>query len=332
MPTRWLKFIASSLAILVLAASLAHAQSPLDAEAQAFVQQQGPVKLAPDPDFAPVEFFDSRGRHRGLSADLTALLVQRTGMQLQIVRKQQFSEVLAALDAGEIDVASSVFKSPKRAERYLFSTPYLRLPAALIVRREGAVITQLADLRGRTIAVVSGHVWHELLTTAGYAAELRSFPGITAALTAVAKGEADAYVGDLLSADPVMRRAKLVDTLAVSGQSQLEAEVAYAIRRDLPQLKSVLDQALASVSVAEESALRARWEGAGALIEPEAEAEVPASVAAEMAELKRLLESPAAASENERQTLLQRIEAGQAFDIAANESLARIDSILRDAA
>ncbi len=332
MPIRWLKYIASAFAILALAASLAHAQSPLDAGAQAFLQQHGPVKLAPDPDFAPVEFIDARGRHRGLSADLTALLMQRTGMKLQIVRKTEFAQALSALDAGEIDVASSVFKSPKRAERYLFSTPYLRLPAALIARREGPVITQLADLRGRKIAVASGHVWHELLTTAGYSAELRSFAGITAALTAVANGEADAYVGDLLTADLVMHRAKLADKLAVSGESQLEAEVAYAIRRDLPQLKTVLDQALASVTVEEESALRARWEGPGALIEPEAEADVPPSLAAELAELRRLLESPAAASESERQALLQRIDTGQAFDTAANDSLARIDSILRDAA
>ena len=330
-PIRWLKFLAPIFISLALSATVTYAQSPLDAEAQAFLQQHGPLRLAPDPDFAPIDFFDARGKHRGLTADLTEMLVQRTGMKLQIVRKGQFTEVLSALDAGEIEFASSVFKSPGRAERYLFSTPYLRLPAAMIARREGPVITQLADLRGRNIAVVSGHVWHELLTTAGYPDELRSYPSITAALTAVANAEADAYVGDLLTADPVMRRANLVDMLVVSGESELEAEVAFGIRRDLPQLKEVLDQALASVSVEEESALRARWEDAGALIEPATEAEVPASVAKELAELRRQLEAPSATPDDSAQSLLQRIDAGQAFDSAAEKSLARIDRIQRDA-
>jgi len=328
---RWLKLLALLFISLVLSATVTHAQSPLDAEAQGFLQQHGPLRMAPDPDFAPIDFFDARGKHRGLTADLTEMLVQRTGMKLQIVRKGQFAEVLSALDAGEIEFASSVFKSPGRAERYLFSTPYLRLPAALIARRGGPAITQLADLRSRNIAVVSGHVWHELLTTAGYSEELRSYPGITAALTAVSNSEADAYVGDLLSADPVMRRANLVDSLVVSGESQLEADVAFGIRRDLPQLKKVLDQALASVSVEEETALRARWEDAGALIEPASEADVPASVAKELAELRRQLEATSEMPDGERQSLLQRIDAGQAFDSAAEERLARIDRIQRDA-
>ena len=198
---RWLKLLALLFISLVLSATVTHAQSPLDAEAQAFLQQHGPLRMAPDPDFAPIDFFDARGKHRGLTADLTEMLVQRTGMKLQIVRKGQFAEVLSALDAGEIEFASSVFKSPGRAERYLFSTPYLRLPAALIARRGGPAITQLADLRSRNIAVVSGHVWHELLTTAGYSEELRSYPGITAALTAVSNSEADAYVCLLYTSD-----------------------------------------------------------------------------------------------------------------------------------
>ena len=316
--------------ILVLLGTFARAQSPLDADALAFLQQHGPLKLAPDPDFAPVEFIDERGRHRGLSADLTAMLVQRTGMKLQIVRKAKFAEVLPALAAGEVDVVSSVFKSPQRAERFLFSTPYLRLPAALIVRRDGPAITRLADLRGRSIAVVEGHVWQELLTSAGYPDELRPQADIGAALAAVAKGEADAYAGDLLSADPAMRRANLVDALMVSGETQLEAEVAYAIRRDLPQLKLILDLALASITVEEETALRARWEGDAALIEPESEDEVSASVRSELANLQRLLQAPSALPEAERQALLQRIDAGLAFDAAAEESLARIDRIARD--
>jgi potassium efflux system protein len=326
-----LKFIAGSLAILVLAASLVHAQSPLDAEAQAFLQQHGPVKLAPDPSFAPVEFIDARGRHRGLSADLTAMLVERTGITLQIVRKDRFADVLPALAAGEIDVASSVFSSAGRAERFLFSKPYLRLPAALIVRRDGPVITQLADLRGRAIAVVDGHVWQELLTTAGYAAELRAHEDIGAALTAVAEGKADAYAGDLLSADPVMRRANLGDVLAVSGETQLEAEVAYAIRRDLPQLKLILDQALATISVEEETALRARWEGDAALVEPESVAQVPPGLKNELTEMRRRLEASTEPSETERLALLKRIDVAMAFDAAADEHLARAERIGRDA-
>lgn len=309
----------------------AQADTPvLDADAQAWLTAQGPIRLAPDPDFAPVDFLDVRGRHRGLSADLWAILAQRTGMKTQIVRKRRFEEALQALRAGDIDVASSVYKSPARAQALLFSNSYLRLPAALIAPRDVGVATQLSELRGRPIAVVQGHVWQELLSDAGYARELRPAASIKLALTDVAEGRADVYIGDLLTADPVLRKSGLGERLRVAGPSGLEAEIAFAIRADLPQLKRVLDQALASVTVAEEAALRARWEGPNALADPEQDNEVPASRAAELGVLKAAIESAEGLADADRAQLLQRVETALADDARADADIERVERLARE--
>lgn len=321
----------AAIALWAVASIAAAAPLSLPAADAAWLSKHGPVRMAPDPDLAPVEFIDGRGRHRGLSADLSRMLAERSGMQLEMVIRDRFDDVLPALEKGEIDVASSVFKSPGRIERFLFSTPYLRLPAALIGRRGGPVATVLADLRGRPIAVVKGHVWQELLTTAGYASEQRPYPSIGEALAAVAAGEADAYVGDLLTADRAMRRGKLTELLVVSGESRLEAELAYAIRRDLPQLKSVLDQALASISVEEEKNLRASWEGVEATAELDVEADIPESALPAIKELRAQLDAKTDLAEAERSTLTQRLDAALSFETATDESIARIERIRREA-
>ncbi len=318
--------------LLAVAEIACAAAVTLPPEAVTWLAEHGPVKMAPDPDLAPIEFIDSGGRQRGLSADLTAMLAARTGMRVQMLRKDRFDAVLAALEAGELDVASSVFNSPARNQRFLFSTPYLRLPGALIGRRGGPVTSELDDLRGGQIAVVEGHVWQELLAGVGYIDEQRAFASIGEALSAVAEGEADAYVGDLLSADYAMQRGKLSEALVVSGETGLEAELAYAIRRDLPQLKAVLDSALASVTVEEEQQLRARWESVEAIAETDVEIEIPDSVALAVVDLRQKLEARTDLSEAERNTLAERLDAAARFEAAAAESIVRIERIRQEVA
>ena len=111
------RFLTVVFTILVLLGTAARAQSPLDAEAQAFLKAHGPVRLAPDPDFAPVDFVDGAGRHRGLSAELLDLLARRSGMEPRRVIRPSFGDALAALQAAEVDVVSGVFISPARAGR-----------------------------------------------------------------------------------------------------------------------------------------------------------------------------------------------------------------------
>lgn len=303
----------------------------LDEPAATWVQAQRSVRLAPDPDYPPIDFFDARGRHSGLSAGLTALLSERSALRFEVQRYPDFAAVRAALAAGEVDVASSVFKTPQRAEQMLFSTPYLRLPAALIGRLDAAEIGSLEDLKGRRIALVQGHVWQELLIDAGFGDELQPATSLVLALRSVADGAADAYVGDLYSADYALRQSGLSAELGALGESGLEASLAYAIRPDLPELKRVLDQALASVSAAEEAALRLRWEGQGTLSEVDPAMLVAPSVRAELLALQAELkagDSTSAAAIAAQEKLDQAIEA----DAKADASLAELERMRREVA
>lgn len=314
--------------LLAIAAMLpqAVASQLLDDEARAWVREQGVVRVAPDPDFAPIDYFDARGRHSGLSAELLALLAKRSGLRFQAQRTADFGAARAALEAGEVELLSSVFRSEARAGAMLFSTPYLRLPAALIGRRDGAAVSGLEELRGRRIAIVRGHVWQELLSERGFTGELLPAPNIEAALAMVAAGEADAYVGDLLSADLALRRSKLDGQLMVLGETGLEAGLAFAVRQDLPELKRVLDLALASVSVAEESALRARWERAdGQSTSSEAPA-IPASLSAELKSARAAI----AGDSNESAELRDLVEQGLRLDGEADLLLTQQAKLERD--
>ena len=53
---------------------------------QAWLAQHPIIRLAPDPNFAPIEWFNLQGDYNGISADYVRLLQERLGIQFEIVR------------------------------------------------------------------------------------------------------------------------------------------------------------------------------------------------------------------------------------------------------
>jgi potassium efflux system protein len=283
---------------------------------------EAPVRVAADPDYAPIDGFDSRGRHRGLSADLLALLATRSGLRFEVQRYASLAEAEAALDSGRAELRASVLKPPAPTSGRIYSRPYLRVPAALIGRPEAGAATTLAELQGRRIAVVEGRLWAALLRAQGHAEDLRPAADVATALASVVEGRADAFVGDLISAEPVLRQLGLGGTLVVLGSSGLEAELAFAAKPADAPLIAALDAALATVTVEEEAALQARWLQAGATETPSVEP-VPAALAGTISALRGTLPEGLA----EREALLAALNTAQAADTEADAVLARIDAL-----
>ncbi len=318
--------------LLAIPGSRLSAEGMLDQQAQAWVQRQQSVRIAPDPDLAPVDSLDANGRHVGLSADLLQLIARRSGLRFEIRRSDSAVGARQQLETGEVDMLTSMFKTEQRGREMLFSRPYLHLPAALIGRTESDSIADLDSLRQRRIAVVAGHVWMELLQEAGFDTELQPAASVRLALREVAEGRADVYVGDLLSADYAIQRSGLKGSLRVLGEPGLEADLAFAIRPDLPDLKRVLDQALASISVAEEAALRARWDGHSSAEPATVPAvPIPASLAAEITALKAEVLARSDWDEAQRTEALAVIDAAQAADLEADASIERRSALAAEA-
>ena len=57
----------------------------------------GSIRLAPDPAFAPFEFFDEEGNYSGIGADYMALLQDKTGLEFTIVQYKDWNTIVEEL-------------------------------------------------------------------------------------------------------------------------------------------------------------------------------------------------------------------------------------------
>ncbi len=160
--------------------------------------------------------FVQQGVLQGFDIDVINAIAEITGDDVEFLTMPSPS-LIGALDANRVDtVANQVTVTSEREEKYLFSQPYVVDGAQVVVRKEDeATIRSVADLKGRSVGVILGSNYEDLLKELPYADEIDIRTYETNILEhEVALGRIDALVRDRVSAVRVLDQVSLPLTLA----------------------------------------------------------------------------------------------------------------------
>ena len=213
------------------------------------------IRIGPDPDAAPFEWFSRKGEYQGMAADYIHLIEQRLGITFEIVHASGWSQVLEMLRDGEIDVLPAAAVSPQREEYLLFTEPHITVPGVIISSMD---FNSIEELTGHKVGVVADYVWDDLLTHHAVDVRLLRVEHTQDGLELVSLGAIDAMVSDLASVTYLVRKQGFTNLRIVSYIDPV-LELGLAVRKDWPELRAILDKALASISSAEREVLRAGW-------------------------------------------------------------------------
>lgn len=241
-----------------VAASPSESVVPLTPAERAWLVEHPEIRLAPDPDFPPVEFIDADGKYQGIAADYAALVERRLGIRFRIVKLSSWDEVLEKAQRREIDMFGAASKTPQRTGYMHFTRPHIELPGAILVRNEVADELTLKDLRDLRVGVVSGYVWQDLLLNDIPDLDLVRMPDLKTGLKEASFGSIDAMVANLAIASWYIQREGITN-LRVAGETGYFGRYAFATRKDWPLLNSILEKTLATVTPEEHQAILQRW-------------------------------------------------------------------------
>jgi two-component system sensor histidine kinase EvgS len=233
----------------------------LNAQEQAWIRSHPVVRYAIDP-YWPMEYYDSKGTHRGLTREYIDHIEKVTGLIFEAVPSPDLTHSLDLMERGDLDAVSAVsvrLLDDEVRHRLLFSDPYFVGASVIITKAASRIAYSPAKLEGLRVAVKGG---------AGYERYLRlNYPGIhllllndpEAALAAVDEGEADAAIGLDQVLRPVIRR-KYFDQLHLSGIiTDMPAVIAMGITPSEPMLRTIVNKALGSLTSRETDLMEARW-------------------------------------------------------------------------
>ena len=216
------------------------------------------IRLGVDPAWPPFEFYDATKTYAGIASDYVQILNRRLNIKMAPVSGLSWTQVLEKTRGGEIDVLPCVVKTPERSKYLLFSRPYLSFPMVILTRDDAPYISGVMDFKSEKIAIVKGYVTQEILGRNYPDREFFLADNVDQALRAVSKGKIEAFVGNLASISYATQKLGLTN-LKVATTTPYKYELAFAVRKDWPELVNILNKTLETISDSDSAAIHNRW-------------------------------------------------------------------------
>ncbi len=217
-----------------------------------------PLRLAFAPNAAPLAFIDANGQPSGVSAEYLRLL-RTVGAQLTGVPAHDWFEVREQLRRGDVDAIMGIPNdSTYLGDDWVFSQPFITVPNVIVTAAGSPSVLGVRDLDGRSILLTDpdrlrGYILQQ-------APNARIIPARSAelALSRLAHGDADAYIGNLAIVDRIVRD-RYPAQLHVAAPAGFSDRLSLAVKRQYAPLATTFDRMLVTMSAREHEAIRSDW-------------------------------------------------------------------------
>ncbi len=162
---------------------------------------------------------------------------------------------------GQLDVISTLVDTKERSQYLSFTPPFVNNPT-IIVNDEikNGYLGSLKSLNGKTVAIEKGSYASGEISKKYPDIKLIKVKNTSMALSLVSAGSADAYVGNAVTANYVIKKLGY-QNLSYSGKTEYSSNHSVGINKDKPILASAIDKALASISDHDRAAIKEYWFG-----------------------------------------------------------------------
>lgn len=230
----------------------------LTKEETEFIKNHPVIKLGIDPNFVPFEFYDENNEYKGITADYLELIRQKTGLEFEIQRKLTWPEAYDKALSGEIDVLPAVSKTNEREQHFIFSEPYYYFKRVIVTRNDISGINSIEDLNNLTVAVQRNSSHHSYLLSYPNI-NLSLYDSVETALTAVADGSEKVFVGNLATTNYLIKSNGITNLKFIAFEAEKQQALYFAVRKDWPELTSILNKALDSITQEDKIAINDKW-------------------------------------------------------------------------
>lgn len=224
----------------------------------AFIEEHPVIRLGVDPGFVPFEFIDKQGVYKGIAPDYLSLISEKTGLQFEAVKGLTWPEAYDLALAGDVDALSAVGKTAEREKHFLFSEPYYHFKRVIVTRDTDTEISGIEDLEGLTVATQRNSSHHSYLQS-NPKINLSLYDSVETALTAVATGSEKAFVGNIATTNYLIRSNGLTNLRFIAFEAEKEQALHFAVRKDWPELISIINKALDTITENEKTAINKKW-------------------------------------------------------------------------
>ena len=242
----------------------------LEAPDWQWLKQHGTLRLGVSaPDYAPFDMTANGQDFEGLTADYAQLLSELLHVNIEVKRYGSRPLAMDALKSGELDLLSSANGFEAQDRKLVLTQPYAD-DSPTLVTRSGSQQALPADLAGKRLAMLDHYLPPQKVKAFYPKALLQLYPSTLSAIGAVAFGQADAYLGDFISANYLINKNYL-NNVQLADFSRIDVSpFSFALARDNTRLLRIINSALAVIPASERMTIVRRWSSEGAQVDSHA--------------------------------------------------------------
>jgi len=212
-------------------------------------------------DYPPYIIIKSNEAPQGIVIEYLKLIGKRSGVTFKFeVTNPPFAEFLESMERFQgPDMTPAIMPTPEREQFLSFSETYISSPYVIFIREYDKPILDINGLAGKTVAIPRGFVVHDKLARDYPEISLSLFDSDEKALQAVAVGQADAYIGNLTVASHIIHRNGFSSLQVTAAGPLKEQSLSMGNRKDWPELTSIINKALASITEEEKTDILSKY-------------------------------------------------------------------------
>ena len=231
----------------------------LSREEKAWLKDHPRITIAFDGDYAPYSSRNEKGEFKGIAVDFARELASRVGIGLDVYPEGTWKRLYKAAQKREVDVIATLVLRPKRQPFFEFTKPYISIAQYVIARKGDDTIHGRGDVAGKTIAVVKGYATTDQILNEFPSVKPYLVDDLTAALEAVSTGKAEITVAGMGQAHNLIAQKGFSNLKFAALYDQGFSDERFGVRKDWPELASILDKALDSLADHERLKIFQRW-------------------------------------------------------------------------
>lgn len=256
------KNIIKTLLMLIFSISCctAHATSiELTQEEQAWIKEHKTIRISGPQAFPPFQYFDDDGTFKGMASDYIFTIADIVGLKVEVLKKIPWPEVLKKMETKEIDALSCAAVTPERGHYLIYTNPHLSFPLVIVSRKDAPFISGIESLQDKRVVFVRKNSTYEWLQQDKINVVPLFVEKPLDALKKVASGHADVAIENLAAATYLIEKNGLTNLKIAAPTSYGNYNLSIAVRKDWPQLVSILNKGLAAISQEKHNEIRQRW-------------------------------------------------------------------------
>jgi len=229
-----------------------------------YIHNHQKIRVSNELDFPPFDFAIA-SQPQGYSIDLVKLLAERIGIEVEFINGFTWNQLLNKFKNKQLDVIHTAAITPERERYSLYSDSYYQNRNHFIVPKSAVDITQVKELYGKIVAVGKGWAQEEYLSLNHPKIKLLTVNNMQELLEAVSTGQADAGLESMGATNYMLRKQNFTD-LKISGwfkeyDTNRDNGYHFMLQKDAPELLSMFNKALASLTPGDLDNLERKWFG-----------------------------------------------------------------------